>query len=238
VALIIVTAASFAGYWGGREAVYEKLSSRAREIDVLEEELRENRSLRQKLEVELRATRERLDITREQLEETKSSLTKVTRQLQIDKSAYTELRKELENSNAQITELAGELKFYRSIISPADGRSGVRIQDFQVRPTETAGEYHYRLILIQALEHEDNVKGVVRFEINGTQGEQNKTVHEPDESGGDIGAEFKYFQNFTGTFKLPEGFMPAEVTVIFEGRNDAIVERLYPWPLQTDARDV
>lgn len=230
VGILVVIAASFAGYWGGRQAVYEQLDSRAREIAMLENQLQESRSLRRDLEAELQSTRDRLDVTRERLEETKSSFTKVTRQLQIDKSAYAELRKELEVSNKQITELASELKFYRSIISPADGRSGVRIQDFQVQPAGAEGEYRYRLVLIQALEHEANVNGAVRFEIRGTEEGDSKTIRAPSGDPGSIPADFKYFQNFAGTFELPAGFMPAEVTVIFEGENDAVVERLYSWP--------
>lgn len=232
VAVVVVTVASFAGYWGGRDAVYGQLESRAREISTLEGELRESRNLRKSLEARLQATRDQLDVTREQLEETKSSLTKVTRQLQIDKSAYKELRKELEASNTEITDLASELKFYRSIISPADGRSGVRIQDFQVESVDAENEYRYRLILIQALEHEDSVKGMVRFEISGTQDDSTRTIHVPVDSGEHIVAEFKYFQNFAGTLKLPTGFMPAEITVIFEAEDDAVVKRNYPWPVR------
>lgn len=236
-AVLIVTALSFAGYWGGREAVYGQLDSRARDIDALESQLRENRDLRRGLVARLDATRAELAATREQLEETKSSLTQVTRQLQIDKSAYKQLRKELETSTIQITELGNELKFYRSIISPADGRSGVRIQDFQVQPADVEDEYRYRLILIQALEHEEDVKGIVRFEISGTEGGVEKTIHAPSESGQRISAEFKYFQNFAGTFRLPAGFMPAEITVVFEAEDEAVVQRMYPWPDHVDPRN-
>lgn len=184
---------------------------------------------RERLQAELEAARGRLEATRSRLDSTQSSLTKVTRQLQIDQAAYKELRKELEASNRQITELASELKFYRSIISPADGRSGVRIQEFGVQPTNTEHEYRYRLILIQALEHDDSVKGSVRFEISGTEGGETRTIRAPAAPGDPIPVEFKYFQNFVGTFMFPADFMPAEVTVIFEADDEAVVQRTYPW---------
>jgi len=237
-AAMVVAGVSVAGYWGGRAMIYDNLESQAQEIDRLHDRLGETRNLRSNVEVRLQTTQQQLDETRRQLEEAKSSLTKVTRQLQIDQSAYTELRKQLEASNRQISELANELKFYRSIISPADGRSGVRIQEFELSPTDSENRYRYRLILIQALEHESKVKGLVRFEIHGTQDGAARTVRSPDETQGDISAEFKYFQNFTGTLELPAGFMPAEIKVIFEAEDDAVVQRMYPWPSENSGRNV
>lgn len=210
------------------EAARERLAA---ELQATRERLESDlETERDRLRSELEAARGKLEDTRRRLDSTQSSLTKVTRQLQIDQAAYKELRKELEASNRQITELASELKFYRSIISPADGRSGVRIQEFGIQPTDTAHEYRYRLILIQALEHDDSVKGSVRFEISGTQAGETRTIRAPTGSGGAITADFKYFQNFVGTFTFPAGFMPAEVTVIFEADDEAVVQRTYPWP--------
>lgn len=242
-AMAAIAGASVAGYWSSRSLIQERLDSNAVEIESLRAKLEESRSLRQDLaeeyrsrrdqmEAELKDTHHRLVSTREQLEESKSSLAKVTRQLQIDQSAYKELRKQLEESNKQITELGSELKFYRSIISPADGRSGVRIQDFEVEPTSSDNEYSYRLTLIQALDHEQPVKGTVRFEINGTEGGAAKTIHSPDDSTKGIAADFKYFQNFAGTLRLPADFAPAEIKVIFEADDDAVVQRTYPWSMR------
>jgi len=209
------------------QAERERLESELRA--AREQSTGELRATRERLQSELEAARERLEHTRARLDDARSSLTRVTRQLQIDQTAYQELRKELEASNRRITELASELKFYRSIISPADGRSGVRIQEFELQPA-AANEYRYRLILIQALEHEDNVKGGVRFEISGMQGGESRIVREPAGQPGRIAADFKYFQNFAGTFTVPAGFMPAEVKVIFEAEDEAVVQRTYPWP--------
>jgi hypothetical protein len=251
-AILVVAGASLAGYWGGRSMLYQRLESNAQEIQALQEVLSESQALnreleaeaeaararlaaefqaeREQLQSELESARERLANTRNRLEESQSSLTRVTRQLQIDQTAYSELRKELEASDRQITELAGELKFYRSIISPADGRSGVRIQEFRVQPTATQQEFRYRLTLIQALEHEDTVKGVVRFEVTGSEDGETRTFHSPTASREGIPVEFKYFQNFAGIFDFPAGFMPAEVKVIFEAEDEAVVQRTYPWP--------
>lgn len=210
------------------EAARERMSAEHQATrDQLESEMGTSRA---HLQAELETARNELEDTRRRLENTQSSLTNVTRQLQIDQAAYKELRKELEVSNRQITELASELKFYHSIISPADGRSGVRIQDFDLRSTNSAEDYRYRLVLIQSLEHENPVKGGVRFEISGTEDGEARTIDSPPASGESIPADFKYFQNFAGTFNLPAGFMPAEIKVIFTAEDDSVVERTYRWP--------
>lgn len=210
------------------EAARERMSA---EFQAAREQLEsEMGTSREQLRAELETARRELEDTRQRLENTQSSLTNVTRQLQIDQAAYKELGKELEDSNRQITELASELKFYHSIISPADGRSGVRIQDFDLRSTNSPEEYRYRLVLIQSLEHEKPVKGGVRFEISGTEDGEARTIQSPPASGEPIPADFKYFQNFAGTFRLPAGFMPAEAKVVFTAADDSVVERTYRWP--------
>lgn len=255
-AILAVAGASLAGYWGGRAVLHQRLETRAQEIESLKAALRDtqaryrsqtggaeaarerlaagHQAAREELESELDAARRRLKDTRRQLEDARSSLARVTRQLQIDQTAYAALREELEASNRQITELAGELAFYRSIISPADGRSGVRIQEFDLQPTDKPREYRYRLILIQALDHEEPVQGSVRFEINGTGADGNRTIRAPSRTQDPITAAFRYFQNLVGTFSVPEGFMPAEVRVIFQA-DDAEVQRTYPWPARAPA---
>lgn len=242
-AIVVIAGSGFGGYWAGRSIEHEKIASTSKRINTLEDRLRTSQSQlqdmaqaydagRAKLEAELKETRDKLDQSHRQLEDSESSLSRVTRQLQIDEAAYQELRKQLDESNKQIAGLARELKFYRSIISPADGRSGVRIQDFELEESSDGkNEYRYRLTLIQALEHEKTVKGSVRFEVNGTQDGAAKSIHVPDSSQERISAEFKYFQNFAGTITLPEGFAPAEVKVIFRSSDKAIVERTYPWPM-------
>ncbi|MFZ0485534.1 MAG: DUF6776 family protein [Arenicellales bacterium] len=241
-AIAVVVGASVGGYWGGRAVIHQRLVSTSAEVEALTAKLQDSRDLRRdlssdynakrdKLEAELKAAHDSLESTRQQLEEAKSSLTKVTRQLQIDQTAYQELRKQLDDSDKQITDLGSELKFYRSIISPADGRSGVRIQDLELEPTDTANEYRYRLTLIQALEHETQAKGTVQFEISGTEGGAQKTIHAPEPSQKQIPADFKYFQNFAGTFTFPADFTPAQIKVIFKAKDNAVVQRTYPWPM-------
>jgi len=232
--VVVIGAAALGGYLVGRSAAQVALNQ---EIEQLELDLEQSRDSRAGLEAELDAARERVAAMRGRLEDTQSTLTKLTRQLQIDQSAYRELRRQLVESNERITRLAGELKFYRSIISPADGESGVKIRELSVEPTGREREYRYRLALIQALDHENTVTGRVRFEVTGTREGSAKTLKVPGDSGAAIAAEFKYFQNLSGTFKLPEGFQPGEITVIVAPDDGSAVRRAFVWPGSRPRRD-
>lgn len=229
-AIIVIAGASIGGYLSGRGAVQVQLDSRAQEIERLHEVLQETRQDRDGLESDLDGAREKLAEMRRKLDETRSNLTKVTRQLQIDQTAYSELREQLQESNQQITRLASELQFYRSIISPSDGESGVKVQELQLEPAEADREYRYRVTLIQALDHENAVNGVVRFEIEGTRQGEGHSVNIPADGDDLIAAKFKYFQNLAGTFTLPEGFTPTGIRVIFQTDNSGTVDRDFPWP--------
>jgi len=236
-AVLVLILASVAGYLGGRGAEQLQLDSRAEQIDRLKETLQQNRGQQGELQSKLDTARQRLAKARQKLDETRSSLTQVTRQLQVDQSAYSELRRQLEESNQQITRLGSELQFYRSIISPSDGQSGVRIQALRLESTDVAREYRYKLTLIQALDHEKTVNGMARLEIGGMLHGSEQTVRVPQAGGDVIAAKFRYFQNLTGSFRLPEGFVPDNVKVVFEMGRAGTVDRVYPWPASETPRD-
>jgi len=160
-----------------------------------------------------------------------TGLAQIERQLQIDKTAYEELRGMLETSNSQIMELRNEIKFYRSIISPEDGKSGLRIQDFLLSEANGDG-VKYKLVLIQALQHSKEFQGQVSFSLKGLENGDVKVIDLARIGTQPVTVKFKYFQNVTGTLILPKGFKPQEVKVSVspDKRQSPVVEQWYPWP--------
>ena len=197
-------------YWWGQAGAQAKLDSAIQTIASAEQ------------------TQETL---REENAKLKAGLTQAERQLQIDKSAYAEIREMLESSNSQITELHNEIKFYRSIISPEDGKSGVRIQDFQLSDASTE-QVRYKLVLIQALQHGKDFSGMVKFEIKGSDNGMAKVIDMSEHGVDPVSVKFKYFQNLSGTLSLPAGFQPLEikVSVSADKRRTPVLEQWYPWP--------
>ena len=181
---------------------------------------------------------ERYEILNERYERLQDSFAQMKRQLRINESAYSELRKELEQSNAQLANLRGELKFYRSIISPQDGKQGVRIQELAITPTEKAQTYEYKLVLIQTLQQDKELSGTVGLTIKGEVDGELQTIQHPRPGEGKLKVKFKYFQNFTGILELPAEFKPLEIKVDLAGsKSKALIDdRWYPWLQVTTAK--
>lgn len=169
---------------------------------------------------------------RQRHDDVRVSMEKVERQLQIDKAAYAELRDQLQRANGQLAGLGNELKFYRSIISPEDGASGLRIQDFELDTTGSGNQFRYKLVLIQALKHNRDVDARVSFEVEGARAGSKATIRHPADGAAPIEVRFKYFQTLTGALELPPDFVPSAVTVTVTGKKkkDPTVARRYPWP--------
>lgn len=209
-ALLCVAGLAYAGYFIGS-------------LEGLEE-LRRSDEQVQRLTGELARLRERH-------EEVVATTAQVQRQLQIDKVAYEELSAQLYRANEDLAELGNELRFYRSIISPADGAAGLRIHNFELRPADSAHLWRYKLVLIQALNHGKEIRGRVSIKIEGAQDGASATHTRPEPGAGAIEAKFKYFQVFEGEIRLPEGFEAEAVTVSVQGKKkkDPGVAQRYAW---------
>ena len=167
----------------------------------------------------------------------RDSLARAERSLQMDQTAYQDLDRSLKASSQAIVRLREELNFYRNIISPPNKKSGLHIQSLKLEAagddgTTAISKYHYKMVLIQALNHDRKISGKARFEINGVQGGENTTIRFPQAADKPISFSFKYFQDIEGQIELPQNFEPRtiKVNVTSRGRNAQSIEQIYPWP--------
>ena len=181
---------------------------------------------------ELRQQSERYEVLNERYVRLTESFAELKQQLHIDDAAYKELRRDLELSNAQLADLNTELKFYRSIISPQDGKQGVRVQELAITPTDQSQTYRYKIVLIQTLQQSKELSGTVGLTIKGVVDGEPQTIKHPAPGQEKLRVKFKYFQNLTGTLELPEAFEPLEVKVnLAANKKKALInDRWYPWP--------
>lgn len=153
----------------------------------------------------------------------------------IDREAYAEVEKSLVDLQAKIQEQQDAIAFYRGIVSPADGRSGLRVQDFRLMRSEDERRYHVRLVLVQAMKHDRKVSGDVSLSIAGTQDGQERSYELRELVAADDDSKwafsFRYFQDFDRQIVLPDGFTPERVTVQVESRTKSIasIEESYAW---------
>ena len=164
-------------------------------------------------------------------QELRESLARSQRTIQMDQAAYQDLDKSLKASAQEIVKLREELNFYRNIISPADKKSGLRIQTLYIEAAGGTNQYRYKLVLIQALKHESTVQGRASFEISGMQVGEDMVVKVPTANERPILVNFKYFQDIEGKLELPRNFQPKRVKVtITTPGGTSMAEATYNWP--------
>jgi hypothetical protein len=154
---------------------------------------------------------------------------------EIDRETYAQVEANLDQLQAKIQAQEEELAFYRGIVSPGDGVAGLRIQDLEILPEDSEQRHILRLILVQAIVHNQRVKGSVRVRLSGTLGAElaefdlEQLVGEGERH--DLAYDFRYFQSIEQALTLPIGFEPATVEVEIrprEPRGEPIM-RSFQW---------
>lgn len=152
----------------------------------------------------------------------------------VDTAAGGELRQALAEMQAQVAESKKELAFYRGILSPEEAKAGVRVQQFTLGQTQKERTYTFDLILIQSARHDKSVKGDVKLRVDGLRNDEAISITWDKlvlDSKPNIVFSFKYFQELTGTFRIPENFEPTlvELEVVPRDRSkDSFVDR-FDW---------
>jgi hypothetical protein len=159
----------------------------------------------------------------------------------VDQEAYSQVSVDLDDLQSQIAELNEELAFYRGIMSPSDGRSGLQIKAVQIRPGTDAGKFNLKLILVQAGRHDVRVQGSVGISLVGE-----STAADDDQSGGPMTINlsqltgesdklrysFRYFQVLERNLGLPQGFEPRTIEISLSGgRKGKEVSASFPWQI-------
>ena len=153
----------------------------------------------------------------------------------IEQAAYADVESSLTELQTRIQEQQDAIAFYRGIVSPADGNSGLRVQDFRLTRGADEREYNIRLVLIQAMKHDRRVSGQVELVVEGTEnGEQKSYSYAdllPDDADDTWAFSFRYFQDFDRQVVLPDGFTPERVSVHVESRTRSIdsIDENFGW---------
>jgi hypothetical protein len=186
-----------------------------------------------------RAEQERLNGEVQRLErelaELRALLATAERSGQVDQLAHSDLRGLFAEQNDEILSLREELAFYRGIVSPADSRRGLRVHDFTLEPAGGPTAWRYRLVLIQAMQHDRQAQGNARLTLVGTAEGAPARLPLAEVSAQAVDGipyDFRYFQEFDGDILLPDGFTPTRVEIELIARNarDGRVEQAFDWP--------
>lgn len=153
----------------------------------------------------------------------------------IDRGAYTDVELSLVSLQAKIQEQSDEIAFYRGIISPKDGNSGLRVQKLKLTRGQTERAYNVRLVLVQSLKHDRKVSGNVTLTIEGVQDGTTTTYNFSQllsaEKNSNWVFSFRYFQDFDREIVLPDGFTPERIKIEIRSRTRSIssIEESFSW---------
>jgi hypothetical protein len=151
----------------------------------------------------------------------------------LDREAYGQVERTLGELQSRLSRQGDDLAFYRSIVSPADGIQGLRIQRFDVVPGPQPREFLLKLTLIQAMRHESVASGLAQIVLHGMQGQEPAKYTVGDLIGrprAQLPFSFRYFQTVEQAVTLPEGFQAFEAQV--EVRSSKLrfpMEQTFPW---------
>ncbi len=154
---------------------------------------------------------------------------------EVDRESYKEVEISLTTLQAKIQEQRDAIAFYRGIVSPSDGNSGLRVQDLKLSRGKAEREFNVRLVLVQAMKHDRKVSGDVNLSIVGDQNGVETTYAFvdliPDEAEKAWAYSFRYFQDFDRQLVLPDGFTPERITVEVRSRTRSIssIEESFAW---------
>lgn len=186
------------------------------------------------------AARQRAELTAE-IERLDTANGELARQLavletsnRVERQAYGEVTGELDDLHSQIAELQKELAFYRGVMAPEDGRTGLQIQTLQLFENGGEGRYQLKLVLFQAGPQNKRVQGAVDVALLGQRAGAAEpgrlSLTEVAAEADDMRYSFRYFQVLERDFELPDGFLPAEIEVNIKpsSKDDPLVAA-FPW---------
>ncbi len=155
--------------------------------------------------------------------------------IEVDRESYSEVEVNLTVLQGKIQEQRDAIAFYRGIVSPSDGNSGLRVQDLKLTRGKAEREFNVRLVLVQAMKHDRKVSGDVSLSIVGDQDGVETTYAfaqlAPEAADKAWVYSFRYFQNFDRQLVLPDGFTPERITVEVRSRTRSIssIEESFVW---------
>lgn len=170
----------------------------------------------EKLRDERRELTRQLRATKSEVSQLKDQVAYAARSGEIDGQACDAIKGSLGTLQAEVSDLREQLAFYRGIVAPDVSRAGVRVYEFKLSKTPTSTQFHYELVLIQSSRNDRVVGGKIAVSIEGMRGGAQEAVKLDQLIMGEtknLQFSFKYFEEFSGDFRLPEGFKPMRVWV-------------------------
>ena len=155
---------------------------------------------------------------------------------QVQRDANDALRDDLSELHSEIHRLNEEVTFYKSLMAPGEIQQGLKVAEMELQQHDD-GSHGFQLLLTQVALRRNYISGEVRVDFIGSENGAQvvKSLTELQESGDyPLRFRFRYFQDLTGQFTLPDGFVAEKIliTAIQNGRDaeSESFQATFPWP--------
>ena len=140
----------------------------------------------------------KLSSVESQAKQLQKKLAVAQRDSQVQQAAYGEINKTYQKVDDKNEELNRKLNFYRSIISPEDGRSGVKIHDISTT-LDADGRLGFEVVMIQSIDHSSSQNVAILIELMESKKARNNIQQWP--KSGQKMIDLRYSDVINGVFK-------------------------------------
>jgi hypothetical protein len=151
----------------------------------------------------------------------KSELSVLERQLQIERATYADLLHQIKDLSRENARLKEDVALMQAISAPEFKLDGVKISSVRVEPNSVAGEYSYRIVLLQTGSRTKTFQGSYQLVVSLTQDGKRAGVTVPasaQKNEAPYQLDFRVHQRIDGTFKVDPAAVVRSVELrVFEG---------------------
>jgi len=155
-----------------------------------------------------------------QIEELRQKQATLEAAEQINRAANSEVQTTLVERDEEIASLRADVAFYERLVGATSQRRGLNAHSVDFT-AESAGTWHYNVVLTQNLNRGAISRGQMQFSIEGVQEGKLTTLdwnalHQRQNTPSQD-YSFRYFQQLNGSIMLPENFTPQRVRISLSG---------------------
>jgi len=160
---------------------------------------------------------------------------RLSRGSDIQKDASSQINDTLAACEGATLKMKEELTFYHNIVTPRKSKREIQVNKVVITPVGD-GSFRYKIVLIQVGRHDIVQRGQIELSFLGRKaGGAEVRLDLPTVSSKKTARRqkfgFKYFQNFEGSVKFPEGFEPISMFVKARPKSAKVprVDKRYAW---------
>ncbi|HEY9200136.1 MAG TPA: DUF6776 family protein [Gammaproteobacteria bacterium] len=183
---------------------------------------------------EIEILRQALDEQTAEKERVLRDNARLSRGSDIQKDASGKISNSLAECKDESIKLKEELTFYKNIVAPRKSEREIKIN--KVTVAASGDVFNYKVALIQVGKHDVLQRGYVEISFTGRRADGTEVSYDlpavsVDEASKRQRFGFKYFQNFEGSIRFPEGIEPLSVNIKALPNTSRVpsVEQDYDW---------